>query len=254
MLHGKLGLADHCAVFDVNLGCSGYVYGLWLLGRLLDGVRLRRGLLLVGDTITRLVSPLDSAAALLFGDAGSATAIQWDDSGEMFFDLHCDGTGFAHLIVPAGGFRQPHSEQTMQRTEQQDGSIRSEGDLYMNGAEIFSFSLRVVPSAVNAVLSLAEWPVDRVDAFVMHQANQFMLHHLGKRMRLDENKLVVALDEYGNTSSASIPLAISHALRSRLTNSTLNLVLVGFGVGLSWGAVAVKCGPMVIPEPVFVEG
>jgi 3-oxoacyl-[acyl-carrier-protein] synthase-3 len=254
VLHAKLGLADHCAVLDVNLGCSGYVYGLWLLARLLDGVGLRRGLLLAGDTISRIVSPFDSTTALLFGDAGSATALEWDDSSQMLFDLHTDGTGYRHLMVPAGGCRQPHSEQTARREMQQDGNIRSEEDLFMNGAEIFSFSLRAVPPSINAVLSLVGWSVEQVDAFVLHQANQFILQHLRKRMRLDEQKVVIALEEYGNTSSASIPLAIAHALRTRLTHSSLNLVLVGFGVGLSWASAALRCGPIVVPGVIHVYG
>jgi len=239
-----------CAAFDVNLGCSGYVYGLWLASQLLAGREGRRALLLVGDTLSRAVSPEDMSTAPIFGDAGAATLIIADNAGEaLSVNLGTDGVGAAHLCVPAGGFRQPSSDKT--RTPYSvDSGVRSDEDLYMDGAEVFSFTLKRVPSMVSEVLQDAGWSVG---AFIPHQANAFMLKHLARKMKLSPHQLVLALDGYGNTSSASIPLAICAKLGRRLASESLHLVLAGFGVGWSWGAVAGTFGPMVVPDIVYVE-
>jgi 3-oxoacyl-[acyl-carrier-protein] synthase-3 len=140
----------------------------------------------------------------------------------------------------------------MQRTEREGGNIRSEEDLYMNGAEIFAFSLREVPPLIEAVLERSQWQREEVDQFVFHQANKFMLVHLAKRMRIPDHKLPLILEHYGNTSSASIPLAVTHALRETVTQRQVKLVLAGFGSGLSWGACAVELGPIAAPPLVEV--
>lgn len=246
-LHGKLQLASSCAAFDVNLGCSGYVYGLWLAANLLNG-GARRALLLAGDTISRIVSPLDRSVAYLFGDAGTATLVEYrPDAPAMYFELGTAGSAMQHLIVPAGGFRHPGTPDTARRTEREGGNVRSDQDLLMNGGEIFAFTMSKVPAMCRAVLQTANWPMDSVDAFVMHQANRFMLQHLSKQMRIPEGKFILALENYGNTSSASIPLAISDRLREGLRSHSARLLLAGFGVGFSWAAVAAECGPMAMP-------
>lgn len=252
-LHGRLGLSKQCAAFDVNLGCSGYVYGLWLAAQLVSS-GLKRVLLLVGDTISRIVSPEDRSAAPLFGDAGTATALEADANAvPWFFELGTDGTGAQHLIVPAGGFRTPRTPGTAQRTPREGGNVRSDEDLFMDGAEIFAFTLTEVPKLFKAVLNAANWTIDMPDAFVMHQANQFMLQHLAKRMKLPNDKVVLALENFGNTSSASIPLALTCTLAGRLQSDSVRLVLAGFGVGLSWGAVALTCGPLVAPALIATD-
>ena len=253
VLQHRLGLSNNCACFDVNLGCSGYVYGLWLMGSLLATGRMRRGLLLAGDTISRLCSPNDRATMPLFGDAGTATALSVDDAASpMYFKLGTDGSGKDHLIVPAGGFRTPHSAGAARRKAREGGNVRSEEDLYMNGAEIFTFTLKRVPQLIADVLERSEWSPDDVDAFVMHQANSFILNHLGKKMKLPQEKVIIALEEFGNTSSASIPLALSARLRSELTRMQRNMVLAGFGVGYSWAAVSLTTGPLVMPDVICV--
>jgi 3-oxoacyl-[acyl-carrier-protein] synthase-3 len=253
-LNLRLGLPKRCAAFDVNLGCSGYTYGLWLASHLIAGGGVRRLLLLVGDVSTRGTAPEDRAMAALVGDAGTATALERDEnSGVMSFCLGTDGSGKDHLIVRAGGHRQPRNEQTARRVQAEDGNIRSAEDVYMNGAEIFTFTLREVPPLIREVLDVAGWSIDTVDAFVMHQANEFILKYLAKKMKLPAEKMILALEDYGNTSSASIPLAMTHALAGKLRTGSLNLVLAGFGVGFSWGAVTLNCGPMVMPELLLVD-
>lgn len=253
-LQQRLGLSTACAAFDVNLGCSGYVYGLWMMGSLMAVGNLQRGLLLAGDTISRICSPHDRATKPLFGDAGTATAMELDSSaGAMHFRLGTDGGGRNHLIVPAGGFRRPHNTSTVLRTTREGSNIRSDEDLFMNGAEIFTFSLKRVPPLIQGIMESSCWSVEDVDAFVMHQANRFMLKHLGKKMKIPEEKVVIALEDFGNTSSASIPLALNARLQSTLTQQQQNLVMAGFGVGYSWAAVTLSAGPLVMPDIITTD-
>ena len=253
-IHGRLNLSTRCAAFDIDMGCSGYIYGFWVASNLIACGGAKRVLLLVGDTISRIVSPRDRATAPLFGDAGTATALESDvDAPAIAFELGTDGTGQDHLIVPAGAFRQPRTEHTLQRTEREGGNVRSDEDLFMNGAEVFTFTLRVVPKLIKSVINAAGWSTENVDAWIMHQANRFMLQHLIKRMQLPADRVVLALEEYGNTSSASIPLAMTHSLRERLSEGKLNLVMVGFGVGFSWGAVALTCNNVIMPDLLVVS-
>lgn len=248
VLQARLGLAKTCAAFDVGLGCSGYVYGLWIAAGLI-ATGCQRVLLLAGDTSSRWASPRDRAAVPLFGDAGSASAIGGEAGAIMHFQLGTDGAGYRHLMVPAGlaTGRLPRSEQTKACVKGADGNERSAEDLFMNGPEIFTFTLREVPPMIAAVLNRAKWEQAAVDQFVFHQANQFMLQYLAKKMRLPPERVPMILEHYGNTSSASIPLALTHCLRDTLEKQQQKLVLAGFGVGLSWGAVALETGPIVAP-------
>lgn len=250
-LHGRLGLSKACAAFDVNLGCSGYVYGLWLAAQMIASGGCSRVLVLAGETASRIVSPMDRAVAPLFGDAGTATALE-RGSQKMSFRMGTDGKGSKNLIVSAGGFRQPHTPATAERTAREGGNVRSDEDVYMNGSEIFTFTLREVAPLVQSARDDARWSLDDVDAYVFHQANRFMLQHLAKKMKLPLERVVVALENFGNTSSASIPLAITHALSTRLRSEDMNLMLVGFGVGYSWGALALRCGHLVAPDLIIV--
>jgi 3-oxoacyl-[acyl-carrier-protein] synthase III len=252
-LQRRLGLSKRCAAFDVNLGCSGYVYGLWLAGRIVSGGGFRRVLLLVGDTISRIVSPSDRASALLFGDAGTATALErCQDSEEMRFDLGTDGTGQDSLIVPAGSFRHPSTYETAQRKEREGGNVRSDEDLFMDGIDVFNFTIREVIPLILNLLKETGWSKEELDALVLHQANQFILQHLAKRLGLPAEKVPSALQFYGNTSSASIPLTLVSALGDRIATGAMRLLLAGFGVGWSWGAVTLSCGPARLVGPVLV--
>ena len=250
----RLGLSTKCAAFDVALGCSGHVYGLWIAASLLAASGMSRVLLLAGDMASRTCSPLDRATALLFGDAGTATALERDASAkEMTFSLGTDGSGWKNLIIPGGGFRNPRDEKTSVMVRAEGNNIRSAENVLMDGAEVFAFTLREVGPMVNEVLVKAGWSREDVDFFVFHQANEFMLKHLAKSMKIPIAKVPLSLREYGNTSSASIPLTISSKLREEVGAKALRLVIGGFGVGYSWAACCFHCGPIVAPEVILVE-
>src|ERR1700690_523617 len=250
-LQARLGLGKACAAFDVNLGCSGYVYGLWLAMALAAPGRLQRILVLTGDKLSSCISPEDRSVAMLFGDAGTATAIEADASGQaVSFELGTDGTGYGHLIIPAGAARFRGDSETSFVHEKENGNYRSDEQLFMDGAEIFAFALREVPQLIQTTLSAHGWGPDVPDAYVLHQANEFLLRHIAKKCGIPADKLPLSLHEYGYTSCASIPLTICQRLGEAIRERSLKLVLAGFGAGLSWAAAALTCGPAVILEPV----
>jgi len=240
LLHGRLGLATDCQAFDVNLGCSGYVYGLWLAATLIQS-GCHRVLLLAGETSSRLVDPTDRGTAVLFGDAGSASAIEHDPNAPtMHFRMGTDGTGAGALIVPQGGFRAVDPDRAF---------TIDPSRLHMDGGEVFSFTLREVPKLVAATLADAGLEGEAVDAYLLHQANRFMLRHIGKKIgATDDQRLPINIERYGNTSSATIPLLLADDMAQRLTAGSARLMLVGFGVGLSWGAVLADFGPLACAE------
>lgn len=238
VLHGRLGFKTDCAAFDVNLGCSGYVYALWLASMMIEVGSCRSVLVLAGDTISRCVNPRDRALAPLFGDAGSATLVsQTGEETESWFSLKSDGTGFEHLIVPAGAFRHPSTEATRKEEADADGNVRSAENLKMNGAEVFNFSIKVEPPAIREILDFAGKTVDDVDYLVFHQANKYIISNIARRLKVPLEKTPCAtVERYGNQSCASIPGTICDCLADALREKRMNLVLSGFGVGLSWAS------------------
>lgn len=244
-LQADLGVGPACIAFDVNLGCSAYPYGLWLAMTMVQGGAAGRVLLAVGDTISRLVDPQDRATSLLFGDAGTVTAIERSSQGDSaHFILGSDGRGAANLVVPQGGFR-PHVAGIDPRLDGRDPAT-----LYMDGGEIFNFTLRSVPPLVARTMAVAGAGVERHDAFLFHQANLFMLKHLVKKSRLPLDRVPMNIERYGNTSSASIPLLMTTDLAGRLRERAQRLALFGFGVGYSWASASLEVGPLQVCETI----
>lgn len=246
-LQHRLRLSTSCAAFDIGLGCSGYVYALWVSATLVAG-GARRLLLLAGDTLTHLASPGDSAASFL-GDAGTATALEYtQDKATMRFALGTDGSGVSRLTVPAGGFRTPRSPETCIRVVQEQSNIRSPEDIYMNAAEIFLSTLTRMPPVIDSLLKSTGWTINELDYAVFNQTNRFAIENLAKRMKLPSNKVTIAVDGYGNTATASIPLAMVTQISGSLRERAVRLLLAGFGAGYSWGAANMVCGPICVPE------
>jgi 3-oxoacyl-[acyl-carrier-protein] synthase-3 len=224
MVHKWLGLGDQCAAFDVGLGCSGYPYGLYLAATMLRGGGHGRILLLHGETPSRFPAADDHATMLLFGDAGSATAIErCDVTPAAAFCLHTDGTGYDGLIIRGGAFRN--------RTPASARDLC----LYMDGAGIFNFSIKRVPPLISDTLSFANLSMDEVDWFIFHQSNRFMMNFLMKKCGLPESKVPIILEKFGNSGGASVPLALTQALAERRSKEA-KVMAVGYGVGLSWGS------------------
>lgn len=249
ILQTKLGIGQECAAFDVNLGCSGFVYGYWLLCSLLQNSDAKRGLLLCGDTSTRHLLPNDRSTISLFGDAGAAIAIEISETASLtFFNVGTDGTGAKNIIVEAGGRRNPiiKSPNALQAEEARIGYENSR--LRLNGGEIFSFSLKKVAPLVEDLLNMSELTKEAIDYYVLHQANKFMLEKIRRKIGIDESKFIENLRHYGNTSSASIPLAICDSLARTIKKRRSRIMCVGFGVGWSWGGMIIDIGPEIIVD------
>ncbi len=248
LLHGRLGLSKSAPAFELSMGCSGWVFGLQQAALLCAHGGAARVLLCAGDTLSRLTNPGDRATDPLFGDAGSAAVIEKTGRSAPFhFVLGADGSGASSIIVPAGGARQPSSAATRVETVDAEGNRHHAENLHMNGAEVFNFTLREVPDAVNAVMKLADWTAVEADALVLHQANRFIISTVGRKCGFPADKTPMGVvEKFGNQSSASIPCALIDALGNQLKAGPLKMVACGFGVGLSWGAFTAELGPMTI--------
>lgn len=248
LLHGRLGLPKTSAAFDINQGCSGWVYGLYVAGCMLEAGACERILLVAGDTVTQSINPKDRAVVPLFGDAGTATLLEKSESaGPAWFSLCSDGKGWANILIPAGGYRRPRSADTGIERVADDGGSRSANDLHMNGIEVFNFTLREEPTAVRDLLRFASQDAEKVDAFVFHQANKLILDTLAMRLRLPHEKVPVStLARYGNQSSASVPATLCDALAGDLLKKRLKVLCSAFGVGLSWASCLLEIGPLKV--------
>jgi 3-oxoacyl-[acyl-carrier-protein] synthase-3 len=238
IIHRELGLKSQCLAFDIGMGCSGYVYGLWTASQFIATGSCKRVLLLAGDTISRLLSPNDNSVSVLFGDAGSATALEFESGASpIAFVGGSDGSGAADLIVPAGGFRLPLEEGDRTVPE---SDCRSSADLYMDGVSVLNFVLKRIPTLLNETLVERGWEARDVELLLMHQANAFILRNLAKRLKMSD-RLSLNINKYGNTSMASLPLLIADEVSERLMSSTkVKTVMAGFGVGYSWAAAATE--------------
>ncbi|MEH7250882.1 ketoacyl-ACP synthase III [Neobacillus niacini] len=252
LLQHRLGLPTTAVAFDINYGCSGFVYGLYQASMMIEAGGCERVLVCVGDTSTRMVHPKDRSVRMVFGDGGSAILIEKGKSTSHFI-LKTDGSGAGNLIIPAGGFRNPISEETSVPKEDKDGNIRNEETLRMNGMEIMSFVLREIPPMIDELLFETGWKKEEVGTYALHQANKFMLEYLRKKMKLQKSSVPIAVSNVGNTGPASIPLMLSIKQQELVENGQLQKVICcGFGVGLSWASCSHDLSSTLILDPIEV--
>lgn len=239
LLQSRLGLKTSTMAFDVNLACSGYVYGLSLAFALASQCGISNVLLLVGETMSKVISMRDKVAAPLFGDAGTATLVTSNPSfGKSFFSLNSDGSGSDIIKMPYGGYRNPSSIGGFNDYTDKDGNVRNGEQFFMNGMEVFNFGMKVEPRDIKTLLSYANESLDSIDLIIYHQANKLMTDFFTRYLKYDKNKTPYCLERYGNTSSASIPLTIVSELFSGDKYKKRDKVIMsGFGAGLSWGSV-----------------
>lgn len=243
ILQSRLNISRSSGALDINLGCSGFVYALSLAKGLVETGAAKCVLILTADTYSKFIHPLDKSVRTLFGDGASATAIvasntEQERIGPFIFGT--DGDGAKNLIVETGMSRVPRSVDSAKEVVDGSGNIRSKDNLYMNGAEIMAFTLKEVPNAVEALLAKAENRIENIDFFIMHQANKFILEALRKKLKLDEAKVPILVENIGNTVSSSIPIALFHLFEQGKLKRGQKLMLVGFGVGYSWAACMVN--------------
>lgn len=249
ILQNRLGLSEECYALDISLGCSGWVYGLSVIGNIISTGNLKRGLLLAGDTISKTCSKKDKSSWPLFGDAGTATAIEFDESAN---DIKChfstDGAGSNAIIIPDGGYKNPTALSSLNSYSFEEGIERNKLNLVLNGMDVFSFGISKAPQSVNKLLEYSGIGIEDVDYFIFHQANKFMNEKIRKKLHLDEDMVPYSLCNFGNTSSASIPLTMVIELNNELKPKSLKHIGCGFGVGLSWGSVYFETNKIVVPD------
>jgi len=235
ILQYRLGLREECACFDIGLACSGYVYALTTAFTYLNLPEVKRVLLLDGETFSKIVNPSDKTNALLYGDAGTATLLERKEGGNFYSLLKTDGSGWNAVYIKAGACRNPATPESFHVYEREDGSLGNDNQVYMNGLDVFNFTMRVVPKSIKEITEKFNFELKDIDKIVFHQANKFMTDFFIKKLKYPKEKVPYCLDRFGNTSSASIPLTIVSELKN-WHEERKNILISGFGGGLSWGS------------------
>ncbi|MFT4645278.1 MAG: 3-oxoacyl-[acyl-carrier-protein] synthase-3 [Planctomycetota bacterium] len=251
ILQDRLGLSKNTACFDIPLGCSGFVYGASVISSMLTSQGFKKGLLLVGDSSSLLAGIEDKALSPLFGDAGCATAFEYNEGKNINFKLWTDGSGFQSIIIPDGGYRNRFSEKSLCVLEDKNGNKRTNVNPKMNGTDVFSFGITQVPRELKSFIKQLSKEVSDIDYFLFHQANKFMLEMIRKKLKLESSQVPYSIIKYGNTSSASIPLTLS-ILGDGVRNK--KIAMCGFGVGLSIGCGYFEIGNLFVNEIIEYEG
>lgn len=238
VLQDRLGLSKNCGAFDFNLGCSGYEYGLAIAKGLIVANIAKNILLLTAETYTKYLHEQDKGNRTIFGDGASATLVSTEgfaEIGEVV--VGTDGSGAENLIVRSLGSR--HKDLMNNAQVDEDGNIVSGDHLYMHGGNVFNFTADVVPPMVKELLEKSHLKQDEVDLWVFHQANKYMINYLRKLLDIDKEKFYIYMQTVGNTVSSTIPIALCEARKEDRLHG--NILLAGFGVGLSWGGVMLHC-------------
>ena len=239
ILQDKLGLNKNIGAFDYNLGCSGFVYGLALAKSLITSKIASNILLITSDTLSKYINYKDKSTKILFGDAAAATIIEKSEEEQIGeFVLGTDGSGYKNLIVPNGGLRNRYNPNAKE-IDEGSGSIRTDNDLYMNGPEIFNFTIKAVPKAVSKSLEKNKINLEDLDFVIFHQANKYIIEYLRKKIKIPKNKFYINLLTTGNTSVNAIPIGIKESLDNKVIKKGDKVLLVGFGVGYSWGSTMI---------------
>lgn len=236
LLQERLGIPKSAGALDFDLGCSGFVYGLALAKGLVVGNMAKSVLLITAETYTKHIHPMDKSVRTIFGDGAAAVLIDQAAAAHIGdFVFGTDGSGAQHLIVPTGGARETVRPDAPEEADR-SGNVRTHNNLFMDGMEIFNFTLGIVPPTLDEVLRKNGLTRDDIDLYVFHQANQFMLETLRKANQIPKEKFFTDFADIGNTVSASIPIALERAEAAGRLRPGMKTLVMGFGVGLSWGA------------------
>lgn len=247
ILHKKCGFPTTCASLDINQGCPGYVYGLWLAGALLESGACRKIVLATGNFNGPSQTP---RSHLLFGDAASATLLEYDEGATAsFFNLGADGSGYEAIIIPAGGARLPLDHQILDLViTERTGGQQQLTDKYVDGLEVFNFAIREAAPNMTELLEYAQCPADRVDFAAIHQANKQIVDLVAAKAGLREDQYSTrTFTEYGNLSSVSVPAVISHQLAEKIKNGPEKVLMSGYGIGTAWASCLMELAGVDCP-------
>ncbi len=258
VLHKRLGLDKNCVAFDISLGCSAFVYGMQVVCSLMANSDINKALLLVGESLTKMVNPKDKSVNMLFGDGGAAILLEKTEKETPIKGiLKTDGTGYKAIIAPGGGFR--NIDAPTQDFTWPDGNVRSLYNTNMQGDDVFGFTISQVPRTIKEFLAKTEVDINSYDCLAFHQANKYISQMLCKKLKCSEEKMPLCLDRYGNTSAPAIPLVLCDTYGEDNSNQELRVLACGFGVGLSWGVCSLNINtadvyPIIETDEIFEEG
>jgi 3-oxoacyl-[acyl-carrier-protein] synthase-3 len=253
ILQHRLGLQNSTIAFDINLGCSAFIYGMSVVYAMMENSGLRKALILDGETRSKVYSAKDRRTAFIFGDAGVAALVERDNKfGQSTFSLNSDGSRENLIKINAGGYRNPSTPETLkEKVVDEYGNIRSEEQGYMNGGDVFTFVNREVPRDIKNTLEYTKMDKNSFDYIILHQANNFINSHVAKKLKLDTSKIPSTIEKFGNTSSVSVPLTIVSELKGKM-NGEKSLLLSAFGVGMTWATAVVPFIDLKISDIVEV--
>ena len=251
LLQDRLGLSEDCFCVDIPMGCCGCMYAMNVAGNMLSNGDIRRALLLIGDTALRMGSMQDKSRVPLFGDMGTAIALEYDSSAQpIMIDFHTQGSGYKALMTPHGGYRHPITEESFVQEDFGNGIIRAPKDTLIDGLAVFTFAISKPAKTVANMME--ELHIDKdndIDYYLIHQANKLIVDRLVKKLKLPAEKVPYNLEEFGNTGGASVPGLMVTRLREQLQQEgNKRLLCSSFGLGLSWGTMLLNVEKLVIPE------
>lgn len=256
VLHKRLGLSKDCAAFDIGLGCSATVYGLQVIGSMMANSDITKALLITGETLTKMVNPGDKSVAMIFGDGGSALLLEKEENSTLDVLLRTDGNGYKNIIAPAGGYRNMDAPRV--DAVWPDGNTRNLYNTYMNGTDVFSFTISEVPAAIKDFIEKTGEGIEAYDCFAFHQANQFISKQLAKKFKIPMDKMPLCMDRYGNTSAPAVTMALCDRYGD-VKDESVKTMFCCFGVGLSWGVASAVISaddilPIIETDELFEEG
>lgn len=252
-LQHRLGLGNNTIAFDINLGCSAFIYGMSVAYAMINNSGLRKAIILDGETRSKVYSVKDRRTGFIFGDGGVAAIVERNEKfGESTFSLNSDGSRENLIKINAGGYRNPSSCETVkEKIVDEYGNVRTEEQGYMNGGDVFTFVNREVPRDIIKTLEYTNRDKDSFDFIIFHQANNFINMHVAKKLKLDINKIPSTIEKYGNTSSVSVPLTIVSELKGKMDGEK-SLLLSAFGVGMTWATAIVPFVDLKISDIVEI--
>lgn len=252
VLQGKLNLSEDCIAFDIRQGCPGWIVGLDVVSSLVSNGFIKRAILLCGDASTLMSSPKDKESRPLFGDAGTATALEYNSEAPVIqFHHGTRGKDFEAIITPEGGLRKPFSDNSLEYVEYGVNTLRRGIDCKMDGMSVFGFGMSVAPKSVISLMERFGLEMEATDYFIFHQANSYMNEKIRKKLKIPAEKVPYSLKDFGNTSCASIPLTIITQCREEFKSRKLNNIGCAFGVGLAWASVHFETDHIVCPDLVL---
>lgn len=259
ILQKRLGIPINAAVFDISLGCSSLVYGVQVLGSMMQSSDITKALLITGDTAGKSVSPTDRSSVMLFGEAGAAILLEKtrDNLHPITSILKSDGSGYRYMIVPGGGYR--NLNPTDEIFDCKDGNRRSLYNSFIQGTAVFTFTIFDVPQIIKEFLALTETTVEDYDAFAFHQANLYILKQIAKKVKIPMEKMPISLYKYGNTSGASPLVSLIEEFAYKKEKKIINTMFCGFGIGVSLGVFSAQVDtkyiyPIIEDDSIFEEG